>query len=281
MQHHIIKSLNLQIQKKFINNFINKFSKKKSLIEPVINKSNQDQSKPSNFFSSFIFALFFALLIRSFLYEPFHIPSGSMKPNLLVGDYIFVNKYAYGFSKYSLPFSPNIFSGRIFFTSPKRGDMVVFRYPADPNINYIKRLIGLPGDRIQMRHGNLFINDQVISKEIFGEFNDEIEHQLITLTKYQETLPEGKKIYVLDTDNSVQDNTGIYEVPEGHYFMMGDNRDNSQDSRFIDQVGFVAEENLVGRASMIFFSNNQPFWKFWLWLDSIRFKRIFKNISNE
>jgi len=232
---------------------------------------NNLPKKEAGFFSTLIFAILLAGIIRSFLFEPFHIPSGSMKPTLLVGDFVFVKKYSYGYSHYSFPFSVNFFSGRVFYKSPQRGDIAVFRYPSDPKINYIKRIIGLPFDRIQMRSGKLFINDIEVPKIKVGEFIDEINNEKINIDEFKETLPEGKKIHILDLANTAQDNTGIYEVPAGHFFVMGDNRDNSQDSRFLDQVGFVPEENLVGKASLIFFSNSQAFWKFWLWSDSIRF----------
>jgi len=242
---------------------------------------NNLPKKEAGFFSTLIVAILLAGIIRSFLFEPFHIPSGSMKPTLLVGDFVFVKKYAYGYSHYSFPFSVNFFSGRIFNKSPQRGDIAVFRYPSDPSINYIKRIIGLPFDRIQMRSGKLFINDIEVNKIKDGKFIDQINGEKIIIDEFVETLPQGKKIHILDFTNTPQDNTGIYEVPAGHFFVMGDNRDNSQDSRFLEHVGFVPEENLVGQASLIFFSNEQALWKFWLWNDSIRFLRIFKNISNE
>ncbi len=245
-------------------------------------------TKQKNEYLSFIntlaIALFCAAIIRSFLFEPFHIPSGSMKPNLLVGDYVIVTKYSYGYSRYSFPFGINFFEGRKIFgesNQPKRGDIIVFRYPKDPSINYIKRLIGLPGDRIQMRDGAVYINDKKVEKSADGIFIDEQENGLpIAIDKHQETLPEGKKVTTLDLiQGAPQDDTGIYQVPQGHYFMMGDNRDNSQDSRFSAQVGFVPEENLVGKARFIFFSIDKPVWKFWNWNSSIRFSRIFKKLD--
>ncbi len=230
-------------------------------------------------------ALFCAALIRSFFFEPFYIPSGSMKPNLLIGDYIIVTKYSYGYSRYSFPFGFNFFSGRIFAedekSKPQRGDIAVFRYPSDPSINYIKRVIGLPKDVIQMRDGVLYINDQKVEKVADGAFVEEQEDGLATSTdKFLETMPDSKKVTTLDLyKDAPQDNTGLYEVPAGHYFMMGDNRDNSQDSRFLSQVGFVPEENLVGKARFIFFSSAKPMWQIWHWHESISFGRIFKKLD--
>src|SRR6266480_3515587 len=181
-------------------------------------------------------ALIIAVVIRTFLFQPFNIPSGSMEATLLVGDYLFVSKYSYGYSHYSLPFSPPLFSGRILAREPQRGDVVVFRLPKDDSVDYIKRVIGFPGDRIQMIGGLLHINGQPVKRG-------------------RETLPNGVSYTTLDRiENGVYDDTPVYTVPPGHYFMMGDNRDNSTDSRVLSQVGYVPFENLVGRAEIIFFS---------------------------
>lgn len=244
-----------------------------------LQKTTQQKApkKEAGFFKTLIIALVCAGFVRSFFFEPFHIPSSSMKPNLLIGDYIFVTKYSYGYSRYSFPFGFNIFSGRIFNQAPKRGDVIVFRLPSDPKINYVKRLIGLPGDKIQVREGVVYINDQEIKKVFSDVFTDDDDSKI---NAFLETLPEGKIIKTLDQKSeSAGDNTGIYEVPKGHYFMMGDNRDNSQDSRFLSQVGYVPEENLVGKAAIIFFSNAKPTWQIWNWPTAIRFKRILNKIN--
>ena len=184
-------------------------------------------------------ALILALVIRSFLFQPFSIPSGSMRPTLLEGDYLFVSKYAYGYSHHSFPFSPNLFSGRIWSAEPKRGDVVVFKFPPNPKIDYIKRVIGLPGDKIQMKDGTLFINDVAVKREKTGQIdNIDVTETEGPVDVYHETLPNGVEYDTLDLNpNSLADNTREFNVPEGHYFMMGDNRDNSSDSRL--SVGYV------------------------------------------
>jgi signal peptidase I len=246
-------------------------------------KTKSHEKKPETklgFIKTLVIALICAGFIRSLFFEPFHIPSSSMKPNLLIGDYIFVSKYSYGYSRYSFPFGFKFFEGRIWKTEPKRGDIIVFRLPAEPSINYIKRLIGLPGDRIQMKNGVLFINDEEVKKVSNGLFTDVDGDLRNEVREFLETLPEGKIHKTLDQSTDMQqDNTGVYEVPEGHYFMMGDNRDNSQDSRFLEKVGYVPEENLVGRATIIFFSNSKPTWQIWNWPTSIRFNRIFDKVN--
>jgi signal peptidase I len=226
-------------------------------------------------------ALVLAMVIRTVLFQPFTIPSGSMMPTLLVGDYIFVNKFAYGYSKYSLPFSPDIFSGRIFASEPKRGDIVVFRFPPNPDVDYIKRLVGLPGDHIQVKDDILYINGKPVPRTPDGAFNSDYKldpGQDVPI--FRETFDNGKNFDTLDeSPNSRGDNTQEFIVPEGHYFMMGDNRDNSLDSRF--DVGYVPAENLVGRASIIFFSlgNDTSFREIWKWPTNMRWDRIFKVVQ--
>ena len=244
------------------------------------NKILEKPQKKDNFFKTFLWALLFATIIRSIAYEPFHIPSSSMYPNLLIGDYIFVNKFSYGYSRYSFPFGLNIFQGRIFESQPSRGDIIVFRLPSNPSINYIKRLIGLPGDKIQIINGSIYINDQEIIKNYQGDSIEIENKQKILYQKYLETLFDGKKFTTYHRANTPQDNTGIYFVPEGHYFFMGDNRDDSQDSRFLSLVGFVPFENLIGKASAIFFSNQYNILNFMDWSKNIRFNRIGKKIND-
>ncbi len=240
----------------------------------------QKTKQEMGFFKTLVIALICAGFVRSFFFEPFHIPSGSMKPNLLIGDYIFVAKYSYGYSRYSFPFGLDLFEGRFWQKNkPERGDVAVFRLPSNPKINYIKRVIGLPGDRVQMLDGVLYINNQEIKKVADGSFSDTDSGIEIPIRKFLETLPEGKIVETLDQAKSVPDNTGIFEVPQGHYFMMGDNRDNSQDSRYLDYVGYVPEQNFVGRATVVFFSTSKPGWQFWNWHHSIRLERVLKKID--
>ena len=224
-------------------------------------------------------ALLLALVIRTFLFQPFSIPSGSMRPTLLEGDYLFVTKWAYGYSRHSLPFSPDLFEGRIWDAAPERGDVAVFKYPPNPALDYIKRVIGLPGDRIQMREGQLYINGEPVDRQKTGQIdNPDITEVNRPVDVYRETLPNGVSYDTLDvTPNGISDDTREFVVPAGHYFMMGDNRDNSADSRVF---GFVPEENLVGRANIIFFSISggaSPL-EIWKWPSQIRPMRLFNMI---
>jgi signal peptidase I len=223
-------------------------------------------------------ALIIALVIRTFLFQPFNIPSGSMKATLLVGDYLFVSKYSYGYSHFSLPLSPPLFSGRIFGSAPERGDIAVFRLPKDTSTDYIKRVIGLPGDTVQMIQGVLTINGQPVKRERVEDYIETEEGMRATRVKrWRETLPNGVSYLALDlVDNGFADNTQVYTVPASEYFMMGDNRDNSTDSRF-SQVGTVPFENIVGRAQIVFFSvyEGERAWEFWRWPISVRWGRLF------
>jgi signal peptidase I len=225
-----------------------------------------------------VYAILIAIGIRSFLFEPFHIPSGSMIPTLLVGDYLFVEKYAYGYSRYSFPFDLNLFSGRAFGSDPRRGDVVVFRKPTDVSVNYIKRIIGLPGDRIQMKKGLLWINRQPAKRERTTDYVDEDGR---TITQYIETLPNGVSHVILktDADNGPLDNTEEVVVQPGYYFAMGDNRDDSMDSR-TTEVGQIPAENLIGRAEIIAFSWDArlPAWEIWTWPSAVRYRRLLSQI---
>ncbi|NKD76376.1 signal peptidase I [Haematospirillum sp. H1815] len=226
-------------------------------------------------------AVFVALLVRTVAFEPFNIPSGSMIPNLLVGDYLFVSKYSYGYSRFSMPLSPPFFSGRMLFSEPKRGDIAVFKYPRDVSVDYIKRIIGLPGDRIQVRGGRLYINGTMMMRERVEDYvYIDTEGHIMRSARYIETLPNGTHYPILEAGDAARyDDTPEYVVPEGHYFMMGDNRDRSADSRTVD-VGFVPSENLVGRAEILFFSTNGTarFWEFWKWPVATRWGRLFRDL---
>ena len=229
------------------------------------------------------YALIIAIIIRSLFIQPFYIPSSSMEPNLLVGDRLFVTKYTYGYSKHSFPFSPPFFSGRLMYSEPKRGDVVVFKTPADNRTDYIKRLIGLPGDQIQFIDRNLYINNSEIIKSRISK-NDKIYcgKKKINVNTFEEILSNGKKyISVYLKDNSFQ-NSDTFKVPDDHYFFLGDNRDCSKDSRFLTSVGYVHKDNLVGKARFIFFSSDRSvgsIFSFWKWNKSIRFDRFFKKIN--
>src|SRR5262249_39552716 len=227
-------------------------------------------------------ALIIALVIRTFLFQPFNIPSGSMIPTLLVGDYLFVSKFSYGYTHYSFPFSPPIFSGRIFSSQPQRGDVVVFRLPKDDSVDYIKRVVGLPGDRIQMIDGVLNINGVPVPRQRVQDMVTDEDGVVQRVKQYRETLPNGVSYNTLDlTDNGFYDNTPVYTVPPGDYFMMGDNRDNSTDSRVLSQVGYIPGENIIGRAQIIFFSirDDTHAWEVWRWPWSVQMGPLIHNCA--
>lgn len=230
-------------------------------------------------------ALMLAVLIRSFLYEPFNIPSGSMMPTLLVGDYLFVSKHDYGYSKYSFPFGIIPIQDRMWASRvPARGDIIVFKLPTNPHIDYIKRIIGLPGDVIKTTNGRLYINNVLVDRQpVNYERIDNGRGQQTTVMRYIETLPGGviHSIYE-ESDAEELDNAGPFVVPEGHYFAMGDNRDNSRDSRVQDLVGFIPLRNIVGRADVIFFSTNgsATLPELWKWPWAIRYNRLFNRIGD-
>ena len=228
------------------------------------------------FIKTIVIAGALALGFRSLLFEPFNIPSGSMIPTLLVGDYLFVSKYSYGYSRYSFPFGMAPFDGRVFEMSPERGDVAVFRQPQNESVAFIKRIVGLPGDRIQVTDGILRINDVSVDRARKGFATASDGYNVIRFAVYQETLPNGKSYLIQErSDDDVLDNTNVFLVPEGHYFMMGDNRDNSRDSR-TTSVGMVPAENLIGRAERLFFSHNSSahLWEIWKWPFAIRYGRL-------
>lgn len=250
---------------------------------PTVTPANSRSSGWLENVKTIVYAGLIAIAIRTVAFEPFNIPSGSMIPTLLVGDYLFVSKFSYGYSRFSMPFSPSLFSGRILSRMPKRGDVVVFKYPRDNSTDYIKRVIGLPGDRIQMREGQLYINGQKLPRDPVGTYTADDNGVRTEGQEYTETLPNGRKHEVLKlNDDGFANNTQEYLVPPDHVFCMGDNRDNSLDSRFLSGsgVGFVPMENLLGRAEFIFFStdSSQPLWAFWDWPFEIRWSRLLSGI---
>ena len=229
------------------------------------------------------YALIIAVIIRSLLIQPFYIPSSSMEPTLLVGDRLFVTKYTYGYSKHSFPFSPPILSKRIFYSNPERVDVVVFKTPADNRTDYIKRLIGLPGDKIQFIDANLYLNNSEIFKsKISNKSKIYCGDKTIDVYEFEEKLPNGKKFYTVYLKNYTYQNSDIYTIPKDHFFFLGDNRDCSKDSRYLTSVGYVHRDNLVGKAQFIFFSSDikiGTILEFWKWHKSIRFNRTFNKIN--
>ena len=230
-----------------------------------------------------IIALLIAILIRSLFFQPFYIPSSSMEPTLLVGDRIFVSKYTYGYSKHSFPFSPPIFDNRVLYSEPNYGDLVVFKTPSDNRTDFIKRLIGLPGDQIQFKDGNLFVNNEMIKKKKINKRNDiRCAGNEIDVLEYNEELSKKKSFNIVYKLKGSMKNSDLYTVPDDHFFFLGDNRDCSSDSRLLSNVGYVHKNNLVGKARVIFFSNDTmkgSVLKFWNWSNSLRLDRFFKIIE--
>ncbi|PHR62501.1 MAG: signal peptidase I [Robiginitomaculum sp.] len=223
-------------------------------------------------------ALVIALFLRTIFFQPFHIPSASMYPQLMVGDYLISSKYTYGYSRHSLPLSPKLFSGRILNSVPKRGDIVVFKWPRDDKTDFIKRVIGLPGDRVQVKNGRLWLNGTQVPFENLGQEQVEVGGRIQIVTRVRETMPNGKSYITWDLGQTSYDNTPVELVPEGHYFMMGDNRDNSLDSR---KWGVVKAENLIGRGEVILISVDEQFRlvKPWTWAHFR--KRVFVSLRSD
>jgi signal peptidase I len=231
-----------------------------------------------------IYAGLIAIVIRTFLFQPFNIPSASMEGTLLIGDYLFVEKFAYGYSRYTFPFGGwplgDSVHGRFLSRSPARGDVIVFKFPQDNSTDFIKRLIGMPGDRIQMKDGTLWLNGKPVPKVRVADYVETIDGEEHHVPQYRETLPGGKSYLTLDRDpEGPADNTDVYTVPADHYFMMGDNRDDSNDSRA--EVGYVPAENLEGKAEFRFFSidDSAAIWEIWKWPLAIRYSRLLTPIN--
>ena len=229
------------------------------------------------------YALLIAIFIRSIFLQPFYIPSSSMEPNLLIGDRLFVTKYSYGYSKHSFPFSPNLFNGRVLFSNPDRGDVIVFKTPADNRTDYIKRLIGIPGDEVQFIEGDLYLNgNQILKTLISSSKKVYCGNKTIDVNTFEEKLPNGKTyITTYRKDYSFQ-NSDKFIIPKNHFFFLGDNRDCSKDSRYLSEVGYVNKDNLVGKAQFLFFSSDYrigSILKFWNWSKIIRFERFFNKIN--
>lgn len=263
------------------------------MTENVDTEQNEDQTidAPMNakeewleFFKTAFIAIVLALIIRTFFLEPFNIPSGSMRPTLQIGDYLFVNKMSYGYSQYSFPFGLAPIDGRIGPGSkPQQGDVIVFKLPSDTSTDYIKRIIGMPGDTVQMREGELYINREKVKRRSMGIRHIDVDRRTVAMMEYKETLPNGVVHTIYEESNYDDlDNTPEYVVPEGHYFVMGDNRDNSQDSRVLGLVGYVPEENIVGRASFLFFSTNgyASLFEVWKWPQTVRYTRLFRSVAS-
>lgn len=238
----------------------------------------------SDLFRTAVIAIIIAMIIRTFIFEPFNIPSSSMRPTLLVGDYLFVSKYEYGYSRHSFPFGIGGFDGRIMEKMPERGDVIVFKLPSNTSIDYIKRVVALPGETVQVIGGRLYINDERVEREPVGvaDYKGDYGGATVKVQHYIETLPGGIVHDIFEVSDSDRlDNTEKFRVPDGHVFVMGDNRDNSQDSRVQAQVGFIPLENIVGRADRLFFSTNGDarIYEFWKWPFAVRYERLFDKIG--
>ncbi len=251
------------------------------MAEKVANKKKTAAGELRETIVVVIEALLIALVFRTFLYQPFSIPTASMQPTLMIGDYFLASKFAWGYGQYSFPFGIVPIQGRIFGTMPQQGDIAVF-YNAPTGDEYVKRIIGLPGDTVQMKQGRLYINGVEVKRQLIGTGTDtDSSGYTVPVTLYKETLPDGVTHTIQEiSDNGPLDNTGVYNVPANHYFMMGDNRDRSQDSRVLSAVGYVPWGNLIGKAEYRFFSikDDIPPWEFWRWWGNIRFDRMFQSV---
>ena len=242
-----------------------------------------DKSFFSENIKSLFYAFVIAIVIRSLFVQPFYIPSSSMEPTLLIGDRIFVTKYSYGYSKHSFPFSPPVLNKRVLFNNPERGDVIVFKTPADNRTDYIKRLIGVPGDKIQFIDSDIYLNNnEILKSKIVNKSKIYCGNQSINVYKFEEILPNGKKFHTVYLKGYSYQNSDIFTVPKDHYFFLGDNRDCSKDSRYLSSVGYVHKDNLVGKAQFIFFSSDKKIgsiFAIWKLHKSIRFNRTFSKIN--
>ncbi|MBL4602623.1 MAG: signal peptidase I [Emcibacteraceae bacterium] len=262
----------------------------KQKTEPIKNLAKstllQDDESWGDFFKTIFYAFLIAISFRTFVLQPFSIPSESMLKNLMVGDFLMVSKASYGFSKHSLPFSLPLMPGKIFESDVERGDVVVFRLPRDPDTYYIKRIIGTPGDKVQVKHGELFLNDKKIPTKKLEDYTRINEYgREETFKRIEETMPNGKSYVTLDISymGGMADDTDVFIVPDGYYFAMGDNRDNSRDSRWPRNVGvgYIPADNIIGKAMWITlsFDNKSSFWEFWKWFPAERRERFFSTIN--